>query len=763
MGDVYTNPPQSRNEAILESIVEGTEYTDPPQSRIEDLLLDVKEVIEQGGGGTTVVANPEGTATDDLSKLQVGQTIYAIPEGTEVEANPQDSASETLTKLKVDDTIYSVPNGGGGGGTSDYTELTNKPEINGNTLSGNKTGAQLGLVDAEDGKGLSENDFTDALKTKLDNIEAGAEVNVQADWTEADNTADDFIKNKPNLATVATSGSYDDLSNKPSIPAAQVQADWSEADDSAVDFIKNKPNLATVATSGSYNDLSNKPTIPAAQVNADWNASSGVAEILNKPNIPAAQVNSDWNASSGVAEILNKPTIPDAVVANPSENATENLSKLKIGNTVYGIEKGTTIVQIPSVVGSSFTYDGTAQGPTITGLDSVHCTITGDTSATNAGSYTFTIALSDPSSMVWSDLTTADKTYSFTIAKASQTISASPSTVSLGTNTQTANVTISGASTALSATSSDTGIATVSGTSSPITITAVANGSATISVQAASSSNYEASNTLSINVAVLFKPDLVAWSSGTDAQITAMIDGYYSGTLTLNEIKSVWSVGDVRNVNISAISAGGGSGDTAWSVGESHQAQTIRLEIIDFEHDTLKSPINGKTKALITVDMKDCFNYTNYVNNGNNNTENGYINSSASKDWSTCERRQWCKNAFVNALPTYLKDIVKTVSKPTRENGDSNTEINLDETAFLLSCKELADYGSLEGTQYAYYANATANQYKLPRADNQGNTVCCVVWTKTSYNSGFQFMNRIGNIDGTAATLARGLFVGFCL
>lgn len=45
-------------------------------------------------------------------------------------------------------------------------------------------------------------------------------------------------------------------------------------------------DLATVATSGSYNDLTNKPTIPAAQVNSDWNASSGVAQILNKPTIP---------------------------------------------------------------------------------------------------------------------------------------------------------------------------------------------------------------------------------------------------------------------------------------------------------------------------------------------------------------------------------------------------------------------------------------------------------------------------------------------
>ena len=44
-------------------------------------------------------------------------------------------------------------------------------------------------------------------------------------------------------------------------------------------------DLATVATSGSYNDLSNKPTIPAAQVNSDWNANTGVAQILNKPVI----------------------------------------------------------------------------------------------------------------------------------------------------------------------------------------------------------------------------------------------------------------------------------------------------------------------------------------------------------------------------------------------------------------------------------------------------------------------------------------------
>ena len=53
----------------------------------------------------------------------------------------------------------------------------------------------------------------------------------------------------------------------------------------------NSADLAEVAFSGSYNDLTDKPTIPAAQVNADWNASSGVAQILNKPTIPTVPTN----------------------------------------------------------------------------------------------------------------------------------------------------------------------------------------------------------------------------------------------------------------------------------------------------------------------------------------------------------------------------------------------------------------------------------------------------------------------------------------
>lgn len=53
-----------------------------------------------------------------------------------------------------------------------------------------------GKVDKVEGKGLSTNDYSDAEKAKLAGIEAGAEVNVQADWNQSDNTKDDYIKNR---------------------------------------------------------------------------------------------------------------------------------------------------------------------------------------------------------------------------------------------------------------------------------------------------------------------------------------------------------------------------------------------------------------------------------------------------------------------------------------------------------------------------------------------------------------------------------------
>ena len=88
----------------------------------------------------------------------------------------------------------------------------------------------------------------------------------------------------------------------------------------------NTADLGATAFSNDYDDLDNKPTIPAAQVNSDWNAVSGVAQILNKPTIPAAQVNSDWNSTSGVSQILNKPTLTNGTVTSVGVTAGTGIS-----------------------------------------------------------------------------------------------------------------------------------------------------------------------------------------------------------------------------------------------------------------------------------------------------------------------------------------------------------------------------------------------------------------------------------------------------
>lgn len=60
------------------------------------------------------------------------------------------------------------------------------------------------------------------------------------------------LTDTPSLATVATSGSYADLSDTPTLADVATSGSYNDLSDT--------PNLATVATSGKYTDLSNKPT-----------------------------------------------------------------------------------------------------------------------------------------------------------------------------------------------------------------------------------------------------------------------------------------------------------------------------------------------------------------------------------------------------------------------------------------------------------------------------------------------------------------------
>lgn len=80
-------------------------------------------------------------------------------------------------------------------------------------------------VDKVTGKGLSTNDYTTAEKSKLSGIEAGAEVNVKANWAQTDSSSDEYIRNKP---TIPSASSATPLAN--GTAAAGSSADYSRAD-----------------------------------------------------------------------------------------------------------------------------------------------------------------------------------------------------------------------------------------------------------------------------------------------------------------------------------------------------------------------------------------------------------------------------------------------------------------------------------------------------------------------------------------------------
>ncbi len=97
-----------------------------------------------------------------------------------------------------------------------------------------------------------------------------------------------------------------EILNKPTIPAAQIQSDWTQANNAALDFIKNKP------------------TIPAAQVNSDWNAVSGVAEILNKPTLNAGTVTSvSASVPAALSVTVTDPTTTPAIAITAAGVASQ--------------------------------------------------------------------------------------------------------------------------------------------------------------------------------------------------------------------------------------------------------------------------------------------------------------------------------------------------------------------------------------------------------------------------------------------------------
>lgn len=147
------------------------------------------------------------------------------------------------------------------------TQAYSLPTAAANTLGGVKVGTNLSI----DGSGVlsaTDTTYSDATqsaaglmsstdKTKLDGIATGAEVNVQADWNEANSSSDAYILNKP------------------SIPAAQIQSDWSQTDNTKLDYIKSKPTIPDVYN-GQLTIQQNGTTKATFTANQNSNASANI-------------------------------------------------------------------------------------------------------------------------------------------------------------------------------------------------------------------------------------------------------------------------------------------------------------------------------------------------------------------------------------------------------------------------------------------------------------------------------------------------------
>lgn len=203
-------------------------------------------------------------------------------------------------------------------------------------------------VDKVDGKGLSTNDYITADKTKVTNvnevIEAAAKsvtatgISITLDKRNLVTNAVENIELDLPASTTALAGLMlpSDKTKLNGIAAGaevNVNADWNATEGDAL--ILNKPTLSTVATSGSYNDLTSKPTIPTVDVNKEYVDT----QLATKSDLP------DYTVFDIIMEITSSD--------NPSisqENYNKLLEKLP-SNAVNTLPVRDNGVYISSIFG----------------------------------------------------------------------------------------------------------------------------------------------------------------------------------------------------------------------------------------------------------------------------------------------------------------------------------------------------------------------------------------------------------------------------
>ena len=185
-----------------EQVIIDGEIVETYTPMFDNLLSDLSSALQETDNIDIDVEKVGNTSTVSITKKDGTEKIVEIldgEKGADAKINGVNTLSiEAGTNITLDQegsTLTINSTGGGGGGTSNYNALTNKPKINNVELNGNKSLNDLGIQPA--GNYLTE-ETDPTVPSHVKNI-------TQANITSWNNKSD-------------FSGNYNDLTNKPTIP-----------------------------------------------------------------------------------------------------------------------------------------------------------------------------------------------------------------------------------------------------------------------------------------------------------------------------------------------------------------------------------------------------------------------------------------------------------------------------------------------------------------------------------------------------------------
>ena len=420
------------------------------------------------------------------------------------------------------------------------------------------------------------------------------------------------------------------------------------------------------------------------------------------------------------------------------------------------------VKNVPAQTGS-VTYNGSAQSPSWSNYNSSQLTIGGTSSATNAGSYSATFT--PTSNYKWSDGTTTAKSASWTIGKATGSITLSASSLSLTYPKTSGTITVTrpGSGT-VTASSGSTNIATVSVSGTTITVTAKATGSATITVNVGADTNYTAPSSKTFTVAVTLVSKTL--SSNSWAVIKAVSDA--------GQGANYWSVGDTKRITLN-----GKVGAYTFS------NFNVDVFILGFNHNSSKEgsnrihfqigKVSGKAVALCDSQYNGSGSSAMFHMNSSDSNSGGWNGSYMRKNLlgNSNTPASTLENSLMAALPSDLLAVMKTVTKYTDNTGDgSNSSGNVTSTTdYLFLLAEFEVFGT------RYYANQyeqnSQKQYEYYKAGNSrvaynhSAVSTAVWWWLRSANCGssnnFCDVYSDGSYGDSSAGCSAGLRPGFAV